>query len=333
MLRPESQANGAIQLGPGIAHGLNQVRPVLGLVAALAFKDHALVDPPGALRLDDGLHRLFRIVATNVNGGVVAGDRPGHGRVIIEAAHEQDRWAAGVIDCGAVHVRHFSIIGAAPAALGNRVVTAEDPDATSRDHSLRVIESGGLDELRECVKEQVGGRAAGVIPVTAELEEPSGVPISLGGKLLAGADEAMAEPPVPIEPGRFGILDGFPLAIIAPGPGGVVPVVTRRDHHHLADAVFLDVLVDLVEELKAGRLDPHLNADLVLVLLFHFGKLQGLLDGVAHRLFEVNVLARLDGVDGKAQRASGRESRSGPHRPWYCPGLPHAFASGWPADR
>ena len=99
------------------------------------------------------------------------------------------------------------------------MVTAEDPNSTSRDHPLRVIESRGLDELRECVKEQVGGRAAGVVPVTAELEEPSGVPISLGGKLLAGAGEFMAEPSVPIELGRSRILDGFPIAKIAPGPG------------------------------------------------------------------------------------------------------------------
>ena len=36
------------------------------------------------------------------------------------------------------------------------------------------------------------------------------------------------------------------------------------------------------------------------MLLFHLGQLQGLLDGVAHRLFQVDVLAGLDGIDGQA---------------------------------
>ncbi len=69
------------------------------------------------------------------------------------------------------------------------------------------------------------------------------------------------------------------------------------DHRHLADAVLLNVLVDLVQKVEAGGLDADLHANLFFVLLLDLGQLQCLLDRVTHRLFQIDVLAGLDGVD------------------------------------
>ena len=65
----------------------------------------------------------------------------------------------------------------------------------------------------------------------------------------------------------------LPIAVIAPRSGRVVAVVARMDHHHLADAVLLNVLVDLVQKVEAGGLDADLHANLVLVFLLHLGQL------------------------------------------------------------
>ena len=51
---------------------------------------------------------------------------------------------------------------------------------------------------------------------------------------------------------------------------------------------------------KLAAWTPTWTRTLSLCFLFHLGQLQGLLDGVAHRLFEIDVLAGLDGVDGHA---------------------------------
>ena len=74
-----------------------------------------------------------------------------------------------------------------------------------------------------------------------------------------------------VHPGRLRILDVLPVAVIAPGPGRVVAVVARMDEDHFADAVLLNVVVNLVEKIEAGGLDtdfnPGANGDVLSVAL------------------------------------------------------------------
>ena len=54
----------------------------------------------------------------------------------------------------------ITIVRAATAIGRNHMLAVEDPDAAGGDNTLGIAQTGGLDQLSQAMKEEVGGHAA-----------------------------------------------------------------------------------------------------------------------------------------------------------------------------
>ena len=125
--------------------------------------------------------------------------------------------------------------------------------------------------------EEIGGDAAGIVPVLAPAEVALGIERPLRGR---------AEEGFPVERllGGLGVDGVVPLPALIP----VAPEAAGRPHH-LAEQAVGDRLLGLPEVIHRGVLAADLEH--AAGRFHHLGDLLRLLDRVGHRLFEVDVLA------------------------------------------
>ena len=132
--------------------------------------------------------------------------------------------------------------------------------------------------------EQVGGDSPGIIPIASPLEKTSRIPGPLGG---------WAEPGFPIE-----VYTGLSISlnIVSPEILFVISGIVDLSHHHLPQCAGLDVTVGDFVGLIRHSLDSYLQLKVGPPNLAD--QILGLLDGVGHRFFKVDVLAGTKGIQG-----------------------------------
>ncbi len=152
--------------------------------------------------------------------------------------------------------------------------------------------------MRRLVDEQVGEHAAAERPVAAPLGPHGPVERHLlrrRSQLLAVDVELVAQPHVPVDRRGCHVLRE---RVVAPLAADVVAVVARLALEDVADLAGLDVIVGG----QPGRVGHRLHADRHDLVLLLGGVDDGdrLGDRARHRLFHVDVLAGVHGVQGHA---------------------------------
>ena len=158
------------------------------------------------------------------------------------------------------------------------------------DHAGWEPQAGGLEHRGGAMHEEVGEHARAKWPVAP----PLGVegPIEVHQRREAGID---AQPPLPVDGRRA---HGGVELVVAPLADRRVAEELGLEAEHLAEFAGLDQFTGLVPDLEAGRLHADLHHEARLSPELHH--VEGLLDGLGHRLLGVDVLAGLERIDNLA---------------------------------
>src|SRR5580704_8782094 len=182
------------------------------------------------------------------------------------------------------------IIGHQHESIGDFALVFEDEDSAAARDAGRELSLAPTDlQRRDDVIEQIGGDAAGVIPIFPEAEEA----IAIIGTL-----RRRAEPGLPVDVVvALALRTGFGVdrPAVVPLAADRVAMVGALAHDHLADHAVGNGLARL-PPLVAGS---GLRSDLenALGLFYRVDQLLDLLVGVAHGLLEVHILAVIHGVE------------------------------------
>ena len=181
----------------------------------------------------------------------------------------------------------FVVVGDDRGHVGHVAAVVLEVQSAGADDPAREADAHRQDQVRELVDEQVGVHATAEVPVAAPLGISGAVERLVGRQAELGPQEHL-----PVD-GLGGHL--LEERIVPPLALAAVAIIAGLALQDVADLPLGDHLVGHAPARIGGRL--HAHGEDLLGLLGRLGDAAGLVDRVGHRLFAVDVLAGLHGVD------------------------------------